>query len=93
MYCLTIVHFSFCTNAGPLPKDHNVHEPYKPHDIKLPPPLPYMVRMIDGEGRFFLPDSFDGKWDPAVLELPNFTRDDFVHDLYKLTAMGSSGPV
>ena len=78
---------------GPLPKDHNTHAPYTPHDVELPPALPYVVKMIDGEGRFFLPDSFTGKPDLSILDEPNFTKNDFVNDLYKLTALGTSGPV
>jgi len=81
------------TYVGPLPRDHNVHDPYRPHDVGLPSALPYKVKMVDGEGRFFLPESFNGKADTAILESPQFTRNDFVHDLYKLTALGASGPV
>ena len=79
--------------SGPLPRDHNIHPPYMPHDVMLPDALPYEVTMVDGEGRFFLLESFTGKFDATILEPPSFTKDDFVHDLYKLTAMGASGPV
>ena len=84
---------SYCTHVGPLPKDHNIHEPYRPHDVDMPPALPYVVKMIDGEGRFFLADSFTGKPDLSILDEPSFTKNDFVNDLYKLTALGASGPV
>ena len=49
--------------------------------------------MIDGEGYFFPADTCTCKPDASLLTPPNFTKDDFVHDLYKLVAMGASGPV
>lgn len=81
------------TNVGRLPRSHKKYGPYRPHDVELPPALPYKLKMIDGEGRFVLADSFTGTPDTSLLSPPNFTKDDFVHDLYKLIAMGASGPV
>ena len=55
--------------------------------------LPYVVKMIDGEGHLFLPEPFTGKPDLSILDEPKFTKNNFVNDLYKLTALGASGPV
>ena len=81
--------------AGRLPRSHNKnkHALYRPHDVELPAALPYKIKMIDGEGHFFLADSYTCEPDTAILSPPNFTKNDFVHDLYKLIAMGTSGPV
>ena len=80
--------------VGPLPKDHNIHHPYKPHVVEFLPALPYVVKMIDGEGRFFLSDLTSGKpTDLTVLNEPIFSKNDFINDLYKLMALGANGPV
>jgi len=83
----------YLNHIGRLPRSHNKHELYRPHNVELPPALPYKIKMIDGEGHFFLADSVTSKPDTTLLIPPNFTKNDFVHDLYKLIAMGASGPV
>jgi len=89
---LVLYFIIFSLITGPLPKDHNQYEPYRPHDIKFPAALPYKVEMIDGEGRFFLLKDSPKQQDVDILKV-QFSKSDFVHDLNKLTAMGSSGPV
>ena len=86
-------YYFLTTYLGRLPRSHNKRTPYRPHDAELPPALPYKIKMIDGEGYFFLADSYTCKPDTSLLTPPQFTKKDFLHDLYKLIAMGASGPV
>ena len=48
--------------------------------------------MIDGEGRVFLLEGSPEQQDADILKV-QFCKSDFVRDLNKLIAMGSSGPV
>ncbi|XP_065905319.1 AMP deaminase 2-like isoform X3 [Dysidea avara] len=77
---------------GPLPKGHNQHEPYTPHDVEFSAVLPYKVEMIDGEGCFFLLEGSPEQQGADITKV-QFSKNDFVHDLNKLIAMESSGPV
>ena len=70
-----------------------MHAPYTPHNVELPPALPYIVKIIDCEGCFFLPELFTSKPNLSTLDEPKFAKTDFANDLYKLTALGASGPV
>ena len=78
--------------TGPLPKGHNKHEPYLPHKVEFPAPLPYKIEMVDGEARFFPLEDCPEQQDAEILKV-EFSKHDFVRDLNKLTAMGTSGPV
>ena len=70
-----------------------MHAPYTPHNVELLPALSYIVKMIDCEGCFFWPEPFTGKPNLSILDEPKFTKTNFANDLYKLTALGTSGPV
>jgi len=78
--------------AGPLPKDHNQYEPYRPHEIKFPA-LPCKVEIIHVKGCFFLLKDSPQQQDVDILK-DNFLKVIlYINYLNKLITMGSSGPV
>ena len=90
----TLFSFIVCCSllTGPLPKGHNQHEPYTPHDIEFSAALPYKVEMMDGEGCFFLLEGSLEQPDADITKV-QFSKNDFVHDFNKLIAIETSGPV